>query len=118
MPPVTTTQEFTLAAVTFGVAGASGGSDVGQTVDIGDAKSLAVELTVTDLSGTSPTLTVTVQATNNDDEEGWSDLGSLAADAVGTTSKTFRNPKRLVRASFSLAGADPTARFQVTATPR
>lgn len=70
-------------------------------------------LNVTAASGTSPTLTVTVE--HSADGSTWTTLGSFtAATAVGTQRKVFSGLDQYVRGSWTTGGTTPSFTFSVS----
>lgn len=86
-------------------------------MDLGTHSSVDLLLTVTALSGTSPTLTVTVEHSSNADGP-WASAGAFSAvSAIGETTKTFTGLKRFVRAKWVLGGSGtPTVTASLAGT--
>jgi phage gp36-like protein len=85
-------------------------SGAGASVDLGARTTVALELAVTEVSGTTPTLTVTVQ--HSADGVLWSTLGAFEAVSItGATALRLPGCKRYVRAAWVLGGTTPSFTF-------
>jgi hypothetical protein len=74
---------------------------------------LRLTLNVTAASGTTPSLTVNVQTSQ--DNATWSTIASFpAATAVGTSRKVFNGVDRYTRATTTITGTTPSFTFGVT----
>lgn len=101
------TREVTLAAA--GTVITATGVIAGSTVELGDAVSLRLDLTVSAVAGTSPSATVAVQ-TSKDGSTGWTTVASFtAATDTGTEHKLFGPIDRFVRLNVTA--------FSGTSTP-
>jgi hypothetical protein len=76
---------------------------------------LRLTLSVTAASGTTPSLTVTIE-TSADGSTGWTTLGSAyaAQTTTATVRKVFSGADRYVRASYTITGTTPSFTFDVT----
>lgn len=73
-----------------------------------------LDLTVTAASGTTPSLTVTVE-TSKDGSTGWVSAGAFGAvTGAGTSRKTAGGLDRFVRVSWAITGTTPSFTFTVT----
>lgn len=87
-------------------------------IDVGALRKMArIRLEVEAISGTTPSLTVTID-TGPSSSGPWRSLGSFtAATAAGVQEKSFGELDRYVRVSWAIAGTDaPTFAFSVTGT--
>lgn len=85
----------------------------GPAVDTGERSTLRLTLNVTAASGTSPSLTVTIE--HSGDGSTWRPHSSFAAaTAVTTERKTFGGIDRYVRATWAVAGTTPSFTFSVS----
>lgn len=86
----------------------------GTAVALGDKAALRLLLDVTAASGTTPSVTVTVE-TSFDGSTNWLSLGSFAAKtAVASERKTFGGCDRYVRVTWTISGTTPSFTFSVT----
>lgn len=100
--------------VTLAAAGTSY-SNVYQVDD--DAQSLDALLTLSALSGTTPTLDVTIQASK--DNSSWIDIGTFTQlAATGSQRKAVGDVRSFIRFKFVLAGTTPTATATIRAQAR
>lgn len=84
----------------------------GSAVEPGDRGVARLFLNVTAASGTSPTLNVTIQTSN--DGSTWRSAGTFTqATAVSSQRATF-NIDRYVRATWTIAGTTPSFTFSIT----
>jgi hypothetical protein len=84
-------------------------------VEVGNRSHLrGLLLTVSAASGTTPTLDVQVQ-TSNDGSTGWTIVGTAFTQATGTTTqrKTFSSLDRFVRVAWTLGGTTPSFTFSL-----
>lgn len=103
-------------AVTLHASGAETAAGSGTSVDIGALRSvLKLTLDVTELSGTSPSVTVTVETSPTG--TGWKAARTLTAvTAVGALKVIAAGLERYVRASWTIGGSGgPSVTFAVTA---
>ena len=85
----------------------------GTGVAVGDRGTLRLLLDVTAVSGTSPSLTVTVETSY--DNVTWRSLGAFAAKtAVGTERKSFPGCDRYARVVRTISGTTPSFTSSVT----
>lgn len=86
-------------------------------LDMGDATTLRLLLTVSAASGTTPTLDVKVQ-TRESSSGTWRDLPAQGAfaqkTAAGTEQKVFTGTDRFVRIVHTIGGTTPSFTFAVT----
>ncbi|MGD9581588.1 MAG: hypothetical protein AB7V50_09465 [Vampirovibrionia bacterium] len=81
---------------------------------LGDNNEAVVYLDVTAVSGTTPTLDVTVQDTI--DGTNWDTVGSFTqASSAGREAIRINNFSRFMRVSYTMAGTDPDFTFSVKA---
>lgn len=87
----------------------------GPAVPSGPYNTFRLTLNVTDASGTTPTMTVTIQ-TSADGSTNWTTLGTAfnAATAVGTQRKVLSGADRFIRAQYTIGGTTPSFTFSVT----
>lgn len=84
----------------------------GVTIDSREQTTLRLLLDVTAVSGTSPTLTVTIEQSY--DGTVWRTHSSFAeVTSVSNERKTFGGIDRYVRASWTIGGSDPSVTFVV-----
>jgi hypothetical protein len=98
------------AAVTLKSSGATTATGTTTPVEV-DGGTLRVKLDVTAASGTSPTMTVTLQtSSDNNVSDSWRTLGSALTQATGVTSQyvSFGGVDRFVRASYVIGGTTPS----------
>lgn len=97
-------------AVTETASGAGSGQETGAH------RTLSLELAVTAVSGTSPSLTVTVETSNdNGNTDAWRTVASLPAQtAVGSVRQSFAGLDRWVRVAWTIAGTTPSFTFSTT----
>lgn len=101
------------AALTLKSSGAvtANGSDA--AVEVGDRGAARLLLDVTAVSGTTPSMTVTVE-TSYDGSTNWQTVGSFAAKtAVGQERKVFAGLDRFVRVSQAVSGTTPSFTYSV-----
>lgn len=90
-------------------------SFVSTGVDLGSAVQVRLTLGVTAASGTTPSMTVTVET--SPDNSTWTSLGSFsAATAVGSQAKVFSGCDRYVRANAAISGTTPSFTYSVSGT--
>lgn len=85
-------------------------------VEVGDASTLRAALAVSAHAGTTPTLDVKIQ-TSNDGSTGWTDAGSFAQVTTtdSTTRKVVTGLDRFVRVVATIGGTTPSYTYAVTA---
>src|SRR3982751_3150389 len=89
----------------------AGGS--GPAVQVWEAHTLRATLAVTAVGGTTPTLTVTLETSQ--DGTTWRSLGAFpVVTGVGTTRFSVSGLDNLVRASWAVAGTPPSFTFAVS----
>ncbi len=82
------------------------------TEDVGAASCLRLTLNVSARSGTSPTLDVKIQ--HSDDNTTFRDLGTFAQKtATGSEVKTFGPCARFIRANYDVGGTTPSFTFTI-----
>lgn len=111
--PQTTTARTVLGSTTQG----SAGSAVGASLDLGATNpdtTLRLDLAVTAMSGTSPSLVVAIETST--DNTNWRTVKAFAPIvAVGKLeARVFAPVDRYVRASWTLTGTTPSATFSVS----
>lgn len=95
-------------------AGAQTASTTETDVELGDSPAMNLALVVTAASGTSPTLNVTIEG--SDDGTNWYTLGTFAQlTAAGTERKAFLTA-RYVRSRSTIAGTTPSFTYSVAGT--
>lgn len=113
----------TSTAVSLLTSAARTGSGQGTAVDLGASRSLDLVLDLTAISGTTPSLSVTVQTSING-TSGWRTVAPAdgaggttvftAASTVGAQAVTFPDCDQYVRATWALTGtSSPSATFSV-----
>lgn len=112
-----TTREFVdTKPVTLLAAASRTASADGSWIDVGNAHTLRLDLTITENSGTNETLDVTIQ-TRRDANDTARTLGTAFTQATDGTDqrKVFSGLDRQVRASTVIGGTDtPTFAFSVS----
>lgn len=86
-------------------------------VELDDKGTVRLALAVTAASGTTPSMTVTVQTSyDNGATDPWRTAGSAfpAVTATGTTRQSFAGCDRFVRASYAITGTTPSFTFSIT----
>lgn len=82
-------------------------------VDV-EARAVVLDLVVSVVSGTSPTLDVVIE-TRRDSSDTWRSLGAFAQKTTAVTErKGFAGVDRQVRANYTIAGTSPSFTFAVT----
>ena len=80
----------------------------GEALELQNRGTAALTLDVTAVSGSSPTIDVTIQ-TSEDGVTGWTSVGAFAqASAVGSQRKVFTGLDAFVRAVVTLGGTTPS----------
>ncbi len=100
-----------LASTTATASGTSTG------VELDDKGTVRLALVVTAASGTTPSMTVTIQTSyDNGATDAWRTVGSgfPAVTAAGTTRQSFPGCDRFVRASYAITGTTPSFTFSIT----
>lgn len=99
--------------VTLVPSGTRTAAGSGPTLTVDLAHTLRMTLAVTAVSGTSPSLTVTVEHSENGST--WATHSSFAAaTAVSSQRKVVSGLDRFVRCSWTVAGTTPSFTFSVT----
>jgi hypothetical protein len=100
------------------LASGSGAAGATPRTDVSDFRELVLRLIVHAISGTTPSLQVQLQT--SDDEETWSNVGSaLSLSSVGTTATALvctasgQEFGRWIRASITLTGTNATTNLGV-----
>jgi hypothetical protein len=84
----------------------------GPTIEVADRGTLRLTLSVTAAGGTTPTLDVTVQTSQ--DGITWRSLGVFSTQtAVGSLRESFTGADRYVRVSYAIGGTTPSFTFGV-----
>jgi hypothetical protein len=113
-------------AVTLKASGAETTSTTGPALELGDARALSFVVAVTAASGTSPTLSVVIEG--SDDGTNWHTLATVgsngyAVGSVGSTPSNFTGAAtvrgtcpaaRYVRYRSVIGGSSPSFTFSVT----
>lgn len=88
---------------------------VSSAVDLGSAVQVRLSLNVTVATGTTPSMTVTVE--HSPDNSTWTSLGAFtAATAVSAQSKVLSGVHRYVRANAAVTGTTPSFTYSVSGT--
>jgi hypothetical protein len=102
-------------AVVLAPSAARGVTGNGSSIDTGERGTLRLLLDITVVSGTSPTITVSVEQSHNGTT--WRAHSSFAAaTAVSSERKSFGGIDRYVRATWTIGGTTPSFTFAVTGT--
>lgn len=85
------------------------------TLELGDANTLRLNLIASAVTGTTPSVTVTLE-TSADGSTGWTAVGAFAAvTAAGTTRKIFTGLDRFVRLNATtVTGTTPSVTYTVS----
>jgi hypothetical protein len=85
-------------------------------VEVGDVSEIRLLLNVTAVSGTTPTLDITVETSfDNGVTDAWRALGTFAQKtAVSTERKDFAGCDRWVRSRRVIAGTTPSFTYDIT----
>lgn len=91
------------------------GAVAGSTYEIGDQSTLRLTLAASAVSGTTPSVTITVE-TSADGSTGWTSVGAFAAQtAVGSQRKIFTGLDRFVRLNATaVSGTTPSVTYTVS----
>lgn len=85
----------------------------GDSVEVGDRGTLRLDLAITAMSGTTPTLQVQIETRKNSSDT-WRTVDAFPVQtATGTTRKTFTGLDRLVRAVSSIGGTTPSITYSL-----
>jgi hypothetical protein len=99
------------ADITLAASAARTATGTGSAVEMGDSGILRLTLDITAASGTTPTLDVAIQ-TSQDGSTGWTTVASFAQQTgVATVRKVFAGFDRYARASWTIAGTTPSFTF-------
>jgi phage gp36-like protein len=91
----------------------------GTAIDLGVHTTALLTLMVTAVSGTSPTLAVTIETAPTSTGPAWTSLGSFTTvSAVAVAEKRFPGAQRYLRARWTIAGTSPSFTFSVAGTSR
>lgn len=101
-------------AVSLAASAARTATAAGTALEIADKGAVRLLLDVTAVTGTNPTLDVTIE-TSYDGSTGWTSLGTFTQNtAVSSQRKNFSGADRFVRASWVIGGtATPTFTFSI-----
>lgn len=104
------------ADVTLKASAAVTASGVGSWIEVGDRGQARLTLTVTAVSGTSPTIDVEVETASDSSGTNNSTLGSFTQKAAaGSQRLIFHGIDRFVRVKYTLGGsASPSVTFSVS----
>lgn len=92
---------------------AQAASGVGASVDLGIQTGLLLDLAVSDVSGTDPTLNVVLETSK--DNTTWRQLDAFEqVTAAGPAARAFAGADRYVRARWTLGGTTPSFTFALT----
>lgn len=112
-PIFTSTGTYYGDTVTLASSAARTSSGSGSSVSTADFHTLRLTLAVAAASGTTPSLSVTVETSG--DGSTWYSVGAFAAKtAAATERKSFSGLDRYVRASWAVSGTTPSFTFSVT----
>jgi hypothetical protein len=104
--------------LTLHAAGAETATGNGTGVELGDKGTVRLVLIITAMSGTNPTLDITVEtSSDNGVTDAWRSLGTFAQQTATTTGvwKTFGGCDRYVRSRRTIGGtATPTFTYSIT----
>ena len=93
-------------------AGARTAAGSGPGIGVGEASTLRVDLTVTAVAGTTPSLAVVLE--HSPDNTTWSTHSTFnAVTAAGTQRKVASGLDRYIRCSWTITGTTPSATFSV-----
>ena len=85
----------------------------GEAYDMGDRSTLRLDLAVTAIDGTAPSLAVLIQTSK--DGSTWREIAAFTAlSGVGSQRMTVPGCDRYVRAAWYLAGSTPAFTFSVS----
>lgn len=99
--------------VTLHASAAMTATGSGTGVELGDSGTLILTLDVTAASGTTPSMTVSVET--SEDNSTWRTLGSFTAKtAAGAERKSFPGVDQYARATWTITGTTPSFTFTVT----
>lgn len=83
-------------------------------LEVGDKGVAALDLAVTAASGTTPSMTVTIE-TSKDGSTNWQTVAAFAAKtAVASERKVFSGLDRFIRANCAISGTTPSFTFSIT----
>lgn len=100
--------------VTLASPAAHTASGTGDAVELGPFTTLRLVVTTSAVSGTTPTLDLTVETSH--DGSTWRSHGTLAQiTATGTQRKSFGGLDRYARLAWTVGGTTPSFTFGVTA---
>jgi len=86
----------------------------GPAVEVGDRGTAALELVASAVTGTTPSLTATIE-TSKDGVSNWQTVAAFSAvTAAGTTRKMFSGLDRFVRANCTITGTTPSFTFGIS----
>src|SRR3954454_4863143 len=89
-------------------------SATGPAVPSGAYNTLRLVVATTAVSGTTPSMTVTIE-TSADGSTGWTSVGAFAAvTTVTTVRKVVSGLDRFVRANYAITGTTPSFTFTVS----
>ena len=100
-------------ALTLLASAARTTSGVGAAVDLGSSTTALLDLVVTAVSGTTPSLVVALQTSA--DSVVWQTATTVAAvSATGRTAVRVVGALRYLRVSYTISGTDPSFTFSVS----
>lgn len=104
------------ADLTLKASAAVTASGVGSWIEVGDRGQARLTLTVTAVSGTSPTLDVDIETASDSSGAGNTTLGSFSQKAAaGSQRLIFHGVDRFLRVKYVLGGsASPSVTFSVS----
>jgi hypothetical protein len=101
--------------VTVKASGAETSSTNGAAIELDDVSDARLDLVITAVSGTTPTLDVAIQ-TSADGSTGWTTIASFAQQTATTTGvhKIFGPCDRYIRYSSTIGGTTPSFTYSIT----
>lgn len=91
-------------------------SGTSEVYEVGDKATLRLDLAVTEVSGTTPTLHAQVETRAAYGSGTWRVLDAFEASAVGSERRVITGADRFVRVAYTLGGTSPGFTFSLTGT--
>ncbi len=89
-------------------------SGSGPAVAVGASNTVRAQLNVTAATGTTPSMTVTIE-TSADGSTGWTSVGAFSAVTTATTARKVASAlDRFIRVSWAITGTTPSFTFNVS----
>jgi hypothetical protein len=99
--------------VDLGISGAKTATFQSAGLELGDQDTIRLDLTTTAVTGTTPSMTVTIETSK--DNATWSTVAAFSAvTTVTSVRKVFSGCDRFVRANCAISGTTPSFTFTVT----